>query len=201
MTELFHLYSLDLTDIGGGFYFFHQYNYGEISFDGSIYTAMPIECDGFEVSSKGLPTPTIRVSNVLGEIGQLVRQYDGLQGAKLKRLTLKKQAEGHLYTAADLIGNFEIYIIDRPTSHTSISIAFELVSPFALNRNKLPKGTILQRCSLVYGGAECGISITPTYPTCPRTVDDCFARTQLNTGEPNPAIPYKGFPSVNKYLT
>lgn len=200
MSDLFHLYSLDISPIGGGIYYFHEYDADPVSFNGSTYTPMPIECDGFEISSKGLPTPTIRVSNILGLIGTLVREYDGLQGAKVSRYTLKKQAAGYIYSTADVVGNVEIYYIDRPTNHTSISIAFELRSIFDLNKNRLPKRTILQStCPLVYGSAECGNPVSALYPTCPRTVDACFVRTQLTTGLGNPELPIGSFVAVNKF--
>lgn len=199
MSDLFHLYSLDVTPIGGQIYYFHEYDADPVSFNGSIYSPMPIECDGFEISSKGLPTPTIRVSNILGLIGTLVREYDGLQGAKLSRYTLKKQGTGYFYSTADVVGNVEIYYIDRPTNHTSISIAFELRSIFDLNKNRLPKRTILISCPLVYGSAQCGNPISSTYPTCPRTVDACAVRTQAATGDPKAELPYGGFPSVQKF--
>lgn len=197
--DLFHLFTLDVTPIGGSVYYFHEYNADPVSFNGNIHNPMPIETDGFEITSKGLPTPTIRVSNILGLIGTLVRGFDGLQGAKVTRTTLQKQADGYLYTTANVSGLPDIYIIDRPTSHTSISIAFELKSIFDLNGNKIPKRTILQStCPLVYGQSECGIPITATYPTCPRNVAACVARVQLQTSNQNPELPFGGFVAVNR---
>jgi lambda family phage minor tail protein L len=198
-VDLFHLFELDVTPLGGSIYYFHEYNADPVTFNTNIHNPMPIEADGFEISSKGLPTPTIRVSNILGLIGTLVREFDGLQGAIVTRTTLVKQADGFAYTTADVAGNPDIYIIDRPTNHTSISIAFELKSIFDLNSNKLPKRTILQStCPLVYSSGECGIPITTLYPTCPRTVPACLARVQNQTGQGNPSLPYGGFPAVGR---
>lgn len=197
--DLFHLFKLDVTPIGGSVYYFHEYNFESIVFNSNPYLPIPIETDGFEISSKGLPTPTIRVSNILGLIGTLVREFDGLQGAIVTRTTLQKRTDGANHTTADVIGNPDIYIIDRPTNHTSISIAFELKSIFDLNSNKLPKRTILQStCPLVYGSAECSIPITTLFPTCPRTVAACLARTQNQTGTGNPSLSYGGFPAVGR---
>lgn len=199
--DLFHLFKLDATPVGSGVYYFHEYNADPVTFNGNIYESIPIEADGFEISSKGLPTPTIRVSNILGLIGTLVREFDGLQGAIVTRTTLQKQeANEFQYTTAQVIGNPDIYIIDRPTNHTSISIAFELKSIFDLNSNKLPKRTILQStCPLVYGSAECSVPVTALYPTCPRTVSACAARVQNQTQAGNPALPYGGFPAVSRF--
>jgi lambda family phage minor tail protein L len=198
-VDLFHLFKLDVTPIGGSTYYFHEYNADPVTFNGNGYSAMPIEADGFEISSKGLPTPTIRVSNIMGLIGTLVREFDGLQGAIVTRTTLIKQAPGFAYTAADVVGNPDIYIIDRPTNHTSISIAFELKSIFDLNSNKLPKRAILQStCPLIYGSAECGVPITALFPTCPRTVPACLVRVQNQTGLELPAIPFGGYVGVGR---
>lgn len=197
--DLFHLFKLDVTPIGGSVYCFHEYNADPVTYNNNVYNSMPVEVDGFEISSKGLPTPTIRVSNILGLMGTLVREFDGLQGAIVTRTTLVKQANGFAYTTAQVIGNPDIYIIDRPTNHTSISIAFELKSIFDLNSNKLPKRTILQStCPLVYGQAECGVPATALYPACPRTVAACLVRTQNQTGLGNPPLPFGGFPAVNR---
>ncbi len=197
--DLFHLFKLDVTPIGGSIYYFHEYNSDPVTFNASIYNPMPIEVDGFEISSKGLPTPTIRVSNILGLIGTLVKEFDGLQGAIVTRTTLQKQANVLTYTTAQVVGNPDTYIIDRPTNHTSVSIAFELKSIFDLNSNKLPKRTILQStCPLVYGSAECSVPITTLYPTCPRTVPACLARVQNQTGLGLPALPFGGFPGVGR---
>jgi lambda family phage minor tail protein L len=201
VSDSFYLYTLDVTPIGGSVYYFHEYNADSVSFNGNIHEPMPIETDGFEISSKGLPTPTIKVSNILGLIGSLVRAYDGLQGAIVKRHTLNKQADGHLYTTADVIGNVEIYYIDRPTGHTSISISFELKSIFDINSMKLPKRTLLQSCSLVYGGSQCGIPITALYPTCPRTVAACAVRADYYYNEANAELPFGGFTGINKFAS
>jgi lambda family phage minor tail protein L len=198
--DLFHLFSLDLSPISGGIYYFHEYDVNQVNFNGNFYSSMPIDVDGFEITSKGLPTPTIKISNIFGTIGALVRGFDGLQGAKITRTTLKTQPDGFLYTNADVIGLPDIYIIDRPTGHTSISITFELKSIFDLNNNKFPKRTILQStCPLVYGSSECSVPITVTYPTCPRNIDACLERVQLQTGEGNPELPIGSFPGVNKF--
>lgn len=198
--DLFHLFKLDVTTIGGSNYYFHQYAADPINFNARVYVSIPLEADGFELSSKGLPTPTIRISNILGLVGSLVREFDGLQGAIVTRTTLIRRFPGFLYTSNDTVGNSEVYVIDRPTAHTSLSIAFELRSIFDLNSNKLPKRTILQStCPLIYGSAECSVPITNTYLTCPRTVAACLARVRLQTGQGNPALPFGGFPAVNKF--
>jgi lambda family phage minor tail protein L len=201
--DLFHLFTLDVSSIGGDKYYFHEYNCEPITYLNNSHFAIPIETDGFEITSKGLPTPTIKVSNILGLIGTLVRTYDGLQGAKITRTTLVRQSNlGHLYTNADRVGSSDIYIIDRPTAHTNLSISFELRSIFDLNGNRLPRRTILQStCPLIYGSAECGVPVTALYPTCPRNIDGCLARVQFQTGQGNPALPIGSFPAVNKFAS
>jgi lambda family phage minor tail protein L len=198
-VELFHLFELDVTPIGGEIYYFHEYNSDPVVFNGKTYIPIPIETDGFEITSKGLPTPTIKVGNVLGFIGTLVRTFDGLQGAKVTRHKIKKNTPGYTYSVTDSIGLADIYIVDRPTAHSSISISFELKSVFDFSGQKVPKRTLLISCPLVYGGAECGVPITSEFPTCPRNVSACRDREGGRLGQGNPELPYGGFPGINGF--
>jgi lambda family phage minor tail protein L len=197
--ELFHLFTLDVTPVGGEVYYIHQYNSDPITFNGNIYVPVPIETDGFEINSKSLPTPTIRISNVLGFVGTLVKAFDGLQGAVVTRHTLRTNISGYSYTNSDIVGLPDVYIIDRATSHTSVSISFELKSIFDFSGQRVPKRTILLSCPLAYGGAECSIPISSAYPTCPRNIAGCRDRAALYFGQPNPELPYGGFPGVNRF--
>lgn len=197
--DLFYLFTLDASSFGGSIFYFHEYDNEVVVYENNNYQPIPIETDGFEVTSKGLPTPTIKVGNVMGLIGSLVREFDGLQGAKITRTTLKKQLPGYRYTISDTVGLIDAYVIDRPTSHTNISISFELRSILDLNKNKVPKRTLIQStCPLVYGSAECGVPKTATFPTCPRNIAGCVERVQAQTGEGNPELPFGGFTSIGR---
>jgi lambda family phage minor tail protein L len=192
------LFDLDLSPVGGGTYFFHPYDADSIDYLGNNYTHIPIDTEGFELTSRGLPTPKITVSNVLGFISGLIRDYDGLQGGKVTRTKLKQEVPPYNYLSTDVLGIPEIYLIDRATNETRLTVTFELRSIFDLSSMKLPRRTIIQNtCPYVYKSAECGyIGILPT---CDRTVTACKSHFQSMTGDPKPILNFGGFVGVDKY--
>ena len=63
------------------------------NFGGQLYTAIPLEADGFAYNGQGsLPRPTLRVSNLFSTITALIATLpNGLEGVKVTRLrTLAK---------------------------------------------------------------------------------------------------------------
>ena len=70
---------------------------GQLSFGGQIYSAMPIEAEGFDYkgTSKGssTPRPTLRISNLLSTVSTILAEvnvvtpYNDLIGAKVTRKT------------------------------------------------------------------------------------------------------------------
>ena len=83
------LYELDATAQGGAISRFHAGTNGlrqAVVWQGNTYNPFPIEVTGFEFSGKGqIPRPVVRVANVNGLMGALVRDYQDLIGAKLTR--------------------------------------------------------------------------------------------------------------------
>ena len=81
--SLIELFILDMTAIGSTVLYFHTGLNGLLSsvvWQGVTYTAMPMEIEGFEITSKGtLPRPTVRVSNTAGLIGAYCRDYTELR--------------------------------------------------------------------------------------------------------------------------
>lgn len=159
---------------------------------------MAIETEGFETTIKGLPTPQITVGNVLGIISGLILNFDGLQGAKLTRTKLQSHAPPHTYVSTDVVGIPEVYIVDRATNETRLSVTFELRSIFDLSGLKLPRRTIFQNtCSIPYKSAECGY--IGSLATCDRDASACRDHFKNMTGEANPSLNYAGFPGVDRY--
>lgn len=202
---MIEIFDINLSIFGAGIQRLHGYESGSQTSDGGItissipivynnnnYIAAPITTEGFEVSSKGLPTPQITIGNVLGQIGALVKLHDGLQGATVTRTKLVQMPITHRFTSADVLGLPDVYIIDRPTNHTSRSITFDLKSIFDLNSLKLPKRVIFQHsCSWIYKSAQCGY--IGNLATCKRTTQDCEAH--FGNGRP---LNFGGFPGVDR---
>src|SRR5574337_1083943 len=77
-STLIELFQLDLDKQGGPILYFHNgvNELGnDVVFQGTTYTRIPIQAEGFDKSSQGaLPRPVVRISNVTGLIGATARQ-------------------------------------------------------------------------------------------------------------------------------
>lgn len=106
---LVELFELDATSAGGSIMRFHNGKSGlgtDVVWQGNTYTAFPIEATGFDFSGKGqLPRPNLRVANVTGLLGALVRTYQDLLGCKLTRKrTLAKYLDSANYPIGPMPG-------------------------------------------------------------------------------------------------
>lgn len=214
--QLVELFELDATSIGGGVTRFHN-GVNELGADvvwqGNTYNRFPIEAQGFEFSGKGqLPRPTLRVANVTGLLGALVRTYQDLIGAKLTRKrTLLKYLDAVNFTggvnpSADPTAALpdDVYFIDRKAAENKILIEFELAAAFDVAGVQLPRRYIVQNvCPWRYRGAECGYTGTAYFNTldqpvgslaqdvCGKRLSSCKARFGQNA-----ELPFGGFPAA-----
>jgi lambda family phage minor tail protein L len=183
-----------------------------VTWKGNVYNFFPIEASGFEFSGKGqLPRPTLRVANVSGLIGTLVRDYNDMLGAKVTRIrTLLKYLDAVNFpsgTNPTADPNAELprdyYYVDRKATENKLIIEFELAAKFDVSFVQLPRRQIVQNtCAWVYRGGECGYTGTNYFDTndnptnsandvCGKKLTSC----QLRWGN-NAELPYGGFPSV-----
>ena len=91
-TAIIDLFEVELTLAVNGADETLRYHAGtnglteNLKFDGNTYSAVPVEIDGFEFSSKGaLPRPTMRVANVNNAISNLIALRNPL-AAKVRRI-------------------------------------------------------------------------------------------------------------------
>jgi len=91
-TAVIDLFEVELTQAVNGVNETLRYHAGtnglteNLKFGGKIYSAVPIEIDGFEFSTKGtLPRPTMRVANVNNAISNLIALRNPL-AAKVRRI-------------------------------------------------------------------------------------------------------------------
>ena len=93
-TAVIELFQLELDSVQHGVdttYYFSGLNQGgtqAITFGGQVYTAIPLEAEGFSYSGQGsLPRPTLRLSNLFSTITGLISTLpNGLEGAKVTRI-------------------------------------------------------------------------------------------------------------------
>lgn len=181
---------LDATVCGGGIYYFSPEPNGNgdgVVWQGQFYTPMPIEIEGFEWSSKGtLPRPKIRVANLDGMVGALVRDLEDLVGATviLKR-TMAKYLDSDNFPDMGGAGwgdapwgdaswggtginpdadptacwPDEPWIVERKTLEDNTLIEFELCTPMDQQNALFPKARITANVCGHQDAAICPFSV------------------------------------------
>jgi lambda family phage minor tail protein L len=195
---LIELFILDLTELGGSTFYFHNQNVtgaGTLGYGGMTFEAIPIEAKGWAFNgTEQHASPTIRVSTVSGLLNSLVKEFDDLTEAKLTRIrTFRK----HLDDGTDPDGtarfSHDVFIVDRKSSQDRISLEFELASSLDVYGTKLPGRRALSRCQFRFkDGDNCPYVGAGT--SCAKTVAAC--RTYFGSAA---VLPYGGFPGLERY--
>lgn len=221
------LYQLDLTDLGGDVLYFTDCTrrnpttgaITEIRFDGETYTPIPIMATGFEKTARGpLARPRLQIGNVNNLATQLLRDHEGLLGARLVRIrTLAQYLDDGPMPDPGQVLPYETYVIARKVEHNKIGVAFELRAAIDLEGVVCPKRVLLRQCSAryrvwnsvteefeydtsdmacpytdsTYFDATDALVTNPALDVCSQTVTGCKARF----GE-HSALPFIGFPGA-----
>jgi len=214
--SLVALFELDATAIGGDVLRFHagvNALGNSVVWQGNSYTRFPLDASGFERSGSGqLPRPTIRVANITGLVGALVRELQDLAGAKVtRRRTFLKYLDavnfpGGVNPSADPNCGFpdEVWFVDRKSTENGLYLEFELAAAFDVAGVLLPRRQCIQNvCTWRYRSAECGYAGGPVADkndvatgdsakdACGKRLGSCKLRFGA-FGE----LPYGGFPGV-----
>lgn len=211
------LYQIDTTPIGDPVIYYLHNGVNELGnnvvFDGDTYTRFPIFAEGFEKNGQGtIPRPVLRVANITGLLGALVKQLDDLVNAKVTRIrTFVKYLDavnfpGGINPEADpnQFIEREIWSIDRKASENKIFIEFELAAAFDVQGVMLPRRQVVQNvCTWGYRSPECSYTGGPVAdrndnPTTDPNQDSCCKRLnscRLRFGATS-VLPYGGFPSA-----
>lgn len=212
------LYVIDATGIGGSIVRLHPGTNElrqPVVWQGETYQPFPIEVTGLEYNGQGqLPRPTLRVANVTGLLGALVREYQDLRGAKfiIKR-TMVKYLDAVNFANGNPEANpaehrpDEIFIFDRKANENKVMIEFELAASFDLAGVKVPVRVVTQNvcpwqyrvmsessaCSyngLNYFDANDEPVVDAEDDRCSKRLSGCEAR------HPGIRLPFGGFPGV-----
>lgn len=215
--SLVELFELDATTVGGTIVRFTGGTnalQSPVVWQGHTYQPFPIDAQGFEYSGKGtLPRPTLRVANVTGLLGALVRSYNDLLGAKVtRRRTMAKYLDavnfaGGVNATADPSAAMpdEIFYVDRKATENAVLIEFELAASFDCAGVMIPLRTVQQgSCLWTYRLLDetsgCSWSGTAYYDAndvsvgsasldvCGRRLSSCKKRFG------NAPLPFGGFP-------
>lgn len=214
--SLVDLFELDTSTLGGETFRWHNGVNGlgaDVVWQGNTYNRLPVEASGFERSSKGtMARPSLRVANVSGLVGALVRELDDLVGAKvIRRRTFVKYLDAVNFpngfnSAADPNVSFpdEVWNIDRKASENGVFVEFELASAFDVQGIRLPRRQCIQNvCIWKYRSAECGyaggaVANSGDILTTDLSLDQCGKRLvscKLRFGL-YAELPYGGFPGT-----
>lgn len=212
---IIEMFVIDSTMLGGTVVYLHA-GTNELSqplvWQGQTYQPFPIQAEGFERNSTGpFPRPTLRVSNVLGLVGALVRDLRGLRGAKvIRRRTLRKYLDavnfaGGVNPSADPSVQYpdDVWGIDRRAPSNHEVVTFELASPMDVAGVQLPRRQVLPICTVKYRSADCGytgpaVAKADDSPTSDMALDDCghCLRSCRLRQWPNNELAFQGFPGA-----
>lgn len=213
-SAIIELFELELTEAVNGIDQTYYYHAGtnelvsDIVFAGVTYAAVPIEVEGFELTTKGtLPRPTMKVANANNAISALLVLYNPLQAKVTRIKTCKKFLDAVNFSGgnatADPTAKFEdeVWYIDRVANENPQLVEFELTSKLDLTNLALPRRQILEHCPWRYRGEECGYVGTAYFdlnnvPTdasgdvCAKRYESCALRF------PEGLLPFGGFPGA-----
>lgn len=186
---------------------------GDLVWQGNEYLRFPIEADGFEWKGSGtLPRPKLRVANVTGLVGALVRENNDLVGCKVvRRRTFARYLDavnfpGGVNPAADPNAAFpdEVYFIDRKATENAVVLEFELAAAMDVHGVLLPRRQVIQNvCTWRYRSPECGyaggaVADINDAATSDMAADQCgkrLASCKLRFGD-YAELPFGGFPAA-----
>ena len=186
---------------------------GDLVWQGNEYLRFPIEADGFEWKGSGtLPRPKLRVANVTGLVGALVRENNDLVGCKvIRRRTFARYLDavnfpGGVNPAADPNAAFpdEVYFIDRKATENAVVLEFELAAAMDVHGVLLPRRQVIQNvCTWRYRSPECGyaggaVADINDAATSDMAADQCgkrLASCKLRFGD-YAELPFGGFPAA-----
>jgi len=225
-SAIIELFQLHLTQDINGVDLVYYYHAGtnelsqDIVFGGITYSAVPIEVDGFEVTTKGtLPRPKMRIANADGAITSLFASYNPLQAEVRRIRTCKKFLDavnfpGGTNPTADptamFNGGYESWYIDRVATENLQIVEFELTGKLDLTNLRLPKRQVVEHCPWRYKGSECRYKpgkmfnlnnqevTDPAEDQCAKNITACELRFPKGQGigTNDNLLPFGGFPGA-----
>jgi lambda family phage minor tail protein L len=225
-SAIIDLFELHLTQAvnGGNIVFYYHAGTNELSqdivFDGVTYSAVPIEVDGFAVSTKGtLPRPSMRVSNANNAISALLLSYNPLHAEVRRIRTCKKFLDAVNFSSgtnptadptALFNGGHESWYIDRVATENPQVVEFELVGKLDLTNLRLPARQVVEHCPWVYKGNQCGYKPGKKFnlqneevssdsdDNCAKNLRACKLRFPKGegVGPKDELLPFGGFPGA-----
>jgi len=129
----------------------------------NTYIPIPLEIEGIDITTKGVsPRPVLTIANILTDFENAISPltFQDLIGKKIyRRRTLQKYLVGEASETASGVAPVEfprqMWVVDRVEQEDSLSIAFELTSPFNTEGLVLPYRVVGHNaCPWQYQGAS-----------------------------------------------
>ncbi|MFP1868693.1 phage minor tail protein L [Lonsdalea quercina] len=210
------LFDVDLQSFGGDVVRFHSGTngyYGDVIWQGKVYSAYPIAVEGFETKSEGTyARPTMTVANISGLITGINHDFEDALGAVVTR---RQVSVKYLDAANFPNGNPDAdstmeavsrYVIEEMSEETFETVTYNLASPVDCDNAVIPARTILADvCQWQYRGEGCGysggaVADEKDVATSDLSKDKCskhLSGCRLRFPKPN-ALPFGGFPGSSK---
>jgi len=215
-SAIIELFELHLTQAVNGVDLIYYYHAGtnelsqNIVFDGKTYSAVPIEVDGFAVTTKGtLPRPSMKIANANNAITSLLNSYNPLQAEVRRIRTCKKFLDAVNFSSgtnssadpsALFGGGYESWYIDRVATENINVVEFELVGKLDLTNLRLPGRQVVEHCPWVYKGNQCGYKqvSNASEDQCAKNLRACELRFPKGEGigPKDNLLPFGGFPGA-----
>jgi len=225
-SAIIELFELHLTEAVNGVDLVYYYHAGtnelsqDIVFDGVTYSAVPIEVDGFAVTTKGtLPRPSMKIANADGAITSLLNSYNPLQAEVRRIRTCKKFLDAVNFSSgtnptadptALFNGGYESWYIDRVATENLELVEFELIGKLDLTNLRLPGRQVVEHCPWIYKGNQCNYNPGKYFnldneevtdaaeDQCAKNLRACELRfiKGEGIGDNNDLLPFGGFPGA-----
>ena len=163
-----------------------------VTLDGKLYSKMAIESEGWEESSQGVsPRPRLTVANPRGALGQVIRAYRDLKGARVTRLKIfSDYLDDGASPSPGSYSSKDTFSVERKISETPEHIVLELAADLDVEGIQLPRHQVMgMTCGWRdYRGDGCGYTGTryfdaddlpvgdPTKDICSRSLVGCIKR-------------------------
>lgn len=184
---------IDLFTLSGpGLPTYRFCNIGRVAFGGVIYLPAPGKIEWLTKSGEGTePRLTMVMSDVLGDIADLIDNYVGLIGGFISvKRTFSIFLDGQPGANATMFTPLEMRI-NQYTGIFSSDFEFTLMSSTELGRKQIPSKTYLRHCQYILSDENCRASTvnnfdlagnitTPDKRTCSQDPAGCM-RYQGNT--------------------
>lgn len=196
-TELF----IDLINIKNVDFDVKICNYASVTFGGVNYLGFPCKISSFSKSGESVEArASLTVSDISGLVGNIIDNYSVIGSDVIVKRTQPMFLDGE--STADSSQFYELNLkINQYTGEYQNQFVFSL-TPYSLERKKLPSRTYSRRCQWQLGDSNCqapsnihfdifGNSTTQANRACRKDLDAC----KQYHGH---TLRFGGFPSVNR---